>query len=359
MTAQTEFRPVDTARLRAAYEGVRDELFAQFRAERDPDTLTKGISRAADRTLCALWERCGFGDDAALLAVGGYGRGELFPYSDVDLLLLVARPPDGELARQVECFVGACWDLGMAIGHSVRTVQECLDEQSDDITVRTALFERRSLSKANALNKALEKALAGTPEAPAFFNAKTAEMRQRHEKYANTPYSLEPNIKESPGGLRDLQTLRWVANAAGLGKTWSGLRKSGLVTSSELQMLRHNERQLRRIRAALHLTAARAEDRLIFDMQGAVAGMLGYSDRQGRRASEQLMQRYYRAAKTVTQLTTILLQNIDAQLGDQSEVTVSASKWSRIYIQNPYPEFKSRASSGGITAEPSLLQPRA
>ncbi|MFK7963721.1 MAG: [protein-PII] uridylyltransferase [Burkholderiaceae bacterium] len=322
MSFQADPIVVDTTGLRADYERVREELARAFRDERDPDSLLKGTCRAADEALLSLWRMCGFRQDAALLAVGGYGRGELFPYSDVDLLLLVAHPPEGELAQQIETFVGACWDLGMAIGHSVRTVQECLDEQANDITVRTALFERRRLTKANALTRSLEAALEGTPEAAEFFNAKTAEMRQRHEKFANTPYSLEPNTKESPGGLRDLQTLRWVASAAGLGKTWSGLRKSGLVTGSELQMLRHNERQLKRIRVALHLTADRPEDRLIFDMQGAVADLLGYSDRQGRRASEQLMQRYYRAAKTVTQLTTILLQNIDAQLGDQSAVTI-------------------------------------
>ena len=322
MTTLTELHAVETTPLRRHYDGVRDELFAQFREDRDPGALIKGSSAAADEALRSLWQQCGFADDAALLAVGGYGRGELFPSSDVDLLLLVACPPEGELAQRIEIFIGACWDLGMTIGHSVRTVQECLEEQANDITVRTALFERRSISKPHTLNRALEAALAGTPVPLAFFNAKTAEMRQRHEKYVNTPYSLEPNIKESPGGLRDLQTLSWVASAAGLGKTWLGLRKSGLLTSSELQMLRHNERQLKRIRVALHLTANRPEDRLIFDMQGAVADLLGYSDRQGRRASEQLMQRYYRAAKTVTQLTTILLQNIDAQLGDQDEVTV-------------------------------------
>ena len=310
----------DTARLRNNYAGTVENLVDQFRVERDPSRLTTGISRAADQTLSKLWTLCELDGEAALLAVGGYGRAELFPHSDVDLLLLVPHDPVGPLARRLETFVSACWDLGMRIGHSVRTVDQCAQEQQADITVQTALFERRTLAGNKTLARQLDKALAGTPEPVAFFLAKSAEMRQRHQKFAGTPYSLEPNTKESPGGLRDLQTLRWVASAAGLGKTWPALHKSGLLTSSELQMLRHNERQLRRIRAGLHVTAGRCEDRLIFDMQGAVAAMLGYSDRQGRRASEQLMQRYYRAAKTVTQLTTILLQNIDERLNERGDV---------------------------------------
>lgn len=322
MTVITQEPQLDTIAWRATYEAERARLIEQFREYRDPAKITAGICKAADETLIKLWQHCQLNEQAALIAVGGYGRGELFPYSDVDLLLLVAEPPTGSLARRIEILVSACWDLGMEIGHSVRTVAECVEEQTADITVQTALFERRALAGNSELIEELNVALAGTPEPTAFFLAKTVEMRQRHQKFASTPYSLEPNTKESPGGLRDLHTLRWVASAAGLGQTWLALHKSGLLTSSELQMLRHNERQLRRIRAGLHITADRREDRLIFDLQGSVADLLGYTDRQGRRASEQLMQRYYRAAKTVTQLTTILLQNIDESLGEKATVLV-------------------------------------
>ncbi|MGH1358367.1 MAG: [protein-PII] uridylyltransferase [Burkholderiaceae bacterium] len=311
---------IDPTVWREQYAAQREHLIERFREDRDPAGITSGISKAADAALGKLWRECELDDGAALFAVGGYGRGELFPHSDVDLLVLIKEPPAGEFAHRIEAFVGGCWDLGMAIGHSVRTVEECVSEQEADITVQTALFERRMLTGSRKLAAELDTALLNTPDPSDFFSAKTAEMRQRHQKFVNTPYSLEPNTKESPGGLRDLQTLRWVACAAGLGKTWSALTTSGLVTASELQMLRHNERQIRRIRTALHICADRCEDRLIFDLQGTVADLLGYTDRQGRRASEQLMQRYYRAAKTVTQLTTILLQNIDERLSDREDV---------------------------------------
>ncbi len=310
-----------TAARRERYATERAVAIAEFRRDRDPSRITTRMRQAADHTLIELWRDCRMVDQpAALLAVGGYGRGEQFPHSDVDLLLLVGEPPVGEAATRIEQFISTCWDVGMSIGHSVRTVTDCLSEQSADVTVATALFERRFLTGSRKLAAQLDTALSGTLEPAHFFTAKNAEMRQRHDKYENTPYNLEPNTKESPGGLRDLQTLKWVARAAGLGDTWADLNASGLVTSAELQLLRHNERLLRRIRAALHIAADRREDRLVFDLQGLVAGLLGYTDQPGRRASEQLMQRYYRAAKTITQLTTILIQNIDATLGDRREV---------------------------------------
>ncbi len=307
-----------TVQARSHYGARRAEAIAEFRQIRDPGRVTARLRQATDQTLTALWRDLGLTDDSiALIAVGGYGRGEQFPHSDVDLLLLVDDAPTGDCLRRVEAFISACWDIGMAIGHSVRTVADCLAEQAADVTVSTALYERRFLTGSRPLLSALDKALSGIPEPAAFFVAKSAEMRQRHQKFENTPYSLEPNTKESPGGLRDLQTLGWVASAAGLGQTWAQMQASGLLTGAELQLLRYNERLLRRIRAALHIAADRREDRLVFDLQGSVAGLLGYTDRPGRRASEQLMQRYYRAAKTVTQLTTILLQNIEQTLGDR------------------------------------------
>ena len=277
------------------------------------------IRRQVDEAVRELWAQACMPSAWSLVAVGGYGRGELFPYSDVDLLVLVdAAPRDDELPR-LEQFVGACWDAGLAIGHTVRTVAECVREQRDDVTIQTALLERRFLAGAHDGFEALGLALAGQPEPEPFFAAKMAEKRRRHARYEDTPYSLEPNTKESPGGLRDLHTIAWVARAAGLGKSWAQMHANGLLTQAELQMIEHNERLLRRIRISLHIVAGRREDRLVFDLQGSVAALLGYLDRPDRRASEQLMQRYYRAAKTITQLSTLLLQNIEERLGERND----------------------------------------
>ncbi|HQY76491.1 MAG TPA: [protein-PII] uridylyltransferase, partial [Rhodoferax sp.] len=257
--------------------------------------------------------------------VGGFGRGELFPYSDVDVLVLL---PDGHspetdaaLKGKIETFIGYCWDVGLEIGSSVRTLSDCIAEAEKDVTVQTALLEHRLITGNAALLKAFKAAFFAAMDAQAFFVAKTLEMRQRHTKFEDTPYSLEPNCKESPGGLRDLQVILWVAKAAGYGDEWSALAANGLATPFEVRQIQRNESLLFQIRARLHLIANRREDRLIFDLQNAVAESFGYKTVESTdgkrslvRASEALMKRYYWAAKAVTQLNQILLMNIAERL---------------------------------------------
>jgi len=261
--------------------------------------------------------------------VGGYGRGELFPHSDVDVLLLLPdnQSPDQDdtLKTRLETFIGQCWDSGLEIGSSVRNVDDCIREAEGDITVQTSLLESRLITGDRGLYTAFTHRFAKTLDPKAFFVAKTLEMRQRHTKFENTPYSLEPNCKESPGGLRDLQIILWVAKAAGLGNNWDALARKGLATPLEARSLKRNEATLSLIRARLHLVAKRREDRLVFDMQTQVADTLGLGQqengsRHARVASEALMKRYYWAAKAVTQLNQILLLNIEEWLtqGDHS-----------------------------------------
>jgi [protein-PII] uridylyltransferase len=183
-----------------------------------------------------------------------------------------------------------------------------------DVTVQTAMLESRYLSGARKVFKTFERAIAAAMDPKAFLRAKTLEMRQRHQKYENTPYSLEPNCKESPGGLRDLQTVIWVARAAGLGRKWQELAAHGLITPFEVRQLQRNEGMLKLIRARLHAIAGRREDRLVFDLQTAVAESFGYRSLGGQRASERLMRRYYWAAKAVTQLSQILMLNIEERI---------------------------------------------
>ena len=183
-----------------------------------------------------------------------------------------------------------------------------------DVTVQTALLESRFLCGARKVFKAFARATAQAMDAKAFLRAKTLEMRQRHQKYENTPYSLEPNCKESPGGLRDLQTVIWVARAAGFGRTWQELAAQGLITPFEMRQLQRNEGMLKLVRARLHAIAGRREDRLVFDLQTAVAESFGYRSLGGQRASERLMRRYYWAAKAVTQLNQILMLNIEERI---------------------------------------------
>ena len=281
------------------------------------------LCKMTDRALIELWQACGLDKPLALVAVGGYGRGELFPHSDVDVLLLLpadqSPEQDDALKTRLETFIGRCWDSGLEIGSSVRNVDDCIREAEGDITVQTSLLESRLIVGDKALYKAFTHRFAQTLDPKAFFVAKTLEMRQRHTKFENTPYSLEPNCKESPGGLRDLQIILWVAKAAGLGDNWAALARTGLATPLEARSLKRNEATLSLIRARLHLVAKRREDRLVFDMQTQVADTLGLGQqengsRHARVASEALMKRYYWAAKAVTQLNQILLLNIEERL---------------------------------------------
>jgi [protein-PII] uridylyltransferase len=300
------------------------DLRARGSSTRGIRGILQGLAHETDVTLRALWQRAEFPATFTLVAVGGFGRGELFPHSDVDVLLLM---PDGtsadehpELKRKVEAFIGGCWDAGLEIGSSVRTVSECVAQAEGDVTIQTSLLESRVITGDSRLYAAFQKRFKATIDPKAYFIAKTLEMRQRHTKFENTPYSLEPNCKESPGGLRDLQVILWTARAAGFGKSWDELARKGLATPFEARQIKRNEALLNLIRARLHVIADRREDRLVFDLQTAVAESFGYvtqTNEGGRivaRASEALMKRFYWAAKAVTQLNQILLLNIEERL---------------------------------------------
>ncbi len=312
--------------LRSRFRQGKNQLLDHFRESRATSTSATGLVRAltkhVDQTLISLWEHALMPPGAALLAVGGYGRAELFPHSDVDVLVLL--PPgnpdtNDALKSSVEGFITACWDIGLEIGSSVRSVEECIEEAERDVTVQTALLESRYVCGSRRVFNQFRVANTQAMDEKAFLRAKTLEMRQRHLKFEDTPYSLEPNCKESPGGLRDLHVVIWVARAAGLGKNWNELAAKGLITPFEVKQLQRNEGLLKLIRARLHMVAGRREDRLVFDLQTAVAESFGYKPTKGQRASEVLMRRYYWAAKAVAQLNQILMLNIEERINGMQD----------------------------------------
>jgi [protein-PII] uridylyltransferase len=299
-------------RQQLARERVR--LRAEYDATGDSRRYLRGHRGAVDAVLRALWLEAAVPRTLALVAVGGYGRGELYPHSDVDVLILLPgliAPPD---EQAIERFVGALWDAGVELGHSVRSVEECSEQAAADITVQTALLEARFLVGSRALFDRFRATLRGASDPQAFFKAKRLEQEQRHEKFQDSPYSLEPNLKEAPGGLRDLQVVLWVSRASGLGADWRALAARGLVTRQEALQLRRHADLLARIRIRLHLLAGRREDRLLFDYQTALAAAFGVAPTGTKRASESFMQRYFRTVKAVTQLNTIVLQNLGAAI---------------------------------------------
>ncbi len=300
--------------LRSDLRGERDELIAAFNAGGRVDRLLRGLARSVDRTLRKMARGQRITRRVAVIAVGGYGRGELFPHSDVDVLIVIPDDARADEFEAIESLVGMLWDLGLQIGHSVRTVTQCLEDASRDITVLTSMIESRLIAGPTQLFEQFVKYVSQTIDSKHFFREKLLEQQQRHVKFQEAAYSLEPNCKESPGGLRDLHILRWVAGAAGLGTTWKELVASGLLTAEEGRMLGRNEHTLKQLRARLHIVAGRREDRLLFDVQASIAEAEGLSPTAARLPSEVLMQRYYWAAKSIIQLNTIVLQNIEERL---------------------------------------------
>lgn len=305
--------------LKTAFKSQKAALLERFQTASNVDALMHALARATDDALRGAWDACEMPSWAALVAVGGYGRGELAPYSDVDILVLLpdhkpADSGDADLTARIERFIGMAWDIGLDIGSSVRSVAQCIDEASNDVTVLTSLLEARRVWGDTPLFQAFRERYQQTLDPRAFFQAKVLEMRQRHAKFQDTPYSLEPNIKESPGGLRDLQLILWISRAAGFGSSWRELDLRGLITEREARELRRNEGFLKTLRARLHVIAKRRQDILVFDLQTPLAESFGFQATATKRASEQLMRRYYWAAKAVTQLATILIQNVEAQL---------------------------------------------
>ena len=290
-------------------------LRAAFAAQPQPVQLLARQSRLVDRVVRGLWTEVGAPPGIAVLAVGGYGRAQLFPFSDVDVLILLPRPVGNEVTgAAIERFIGLLWDAGLETAHSVRTIAECETEMANDVTIRTSLLEHRLITGSRSLYDRFRRRFSATLDVRGFYEAKALEQQQRHLRYQDTAYNLEPNLKESPGGLRDLQTIMWIARAAGYAHTWNELAEQGLMTPLEARDVARHERFLYELRIRLHYLAGRREDRLVFDVQTALARDLGLADAPHRRASEQLMQRYYRAAKSIRQISVILLQNLHARL---------------------------------------------
>lgn len=320
--------PQTLAAVREELAAAEARLRARYEAHPNAVPLLNGRTRQVDRLLVCLWQCAQMPATAALAAVGGYGRCELYPASDVDLLILLpeeAACDDGQEAR-IAAFTNALWDVGLKIGHSVRTPHQAQEAASEDLTIQTAFLEARLLCGNEALFEAFCALQTQARDAAAFYEAKLLERQQRYTRYQNTPYALEPNCKEGPGGLRDLHLLGWFAHAAGLGTHWRDLARRRLLTAEETADLRSVERFLRHVRIRLHYFARRAEDRLLFDYQERLAQSFGIEATDSRRASEVFMQHYYQAVRKLTQLNTILLQNYRSMLFAERPVSFYISE---------------------------------
>ncbi len=301
------------AAIRDSLATASDDLKRRFEAGESVVDLVHARSALIDDLLVRLWNDHALHDDAALVAVGGYGRGELHPGSDVDVMILLPESLPKASEEALSAFITSLWDIGLEIGHSVRTVKQCFEEASADLTIATTLMEARLLAGPETLFLDMQAVIEPDKMWPSavFFAEKRKEQIARHHLYHDTAYNLEPNVKGSPGGLRDIQMIGWVAKRHFGAATLAELVDHKFLTKGQLKRLREGERFLWRIRYALHVLTGRREDRLLFDYQIRLAKMLGYEDATYTLAVEQLMQRYYRTVMDLSRLNEMLLQQFE------------------------------------------------
>ena len=344
---------LDTKELRRRIAQADQALAADFWSGADIDDLVAERARFIDAFLAEIWQHWFVhNDNLALLAVGGYGRSELHPHSDIDLLILAKRP--SAVQEEIAAFVRLLWDLKLDIGHSVRTLADCKRESARDVVVATTMMERRRLAGSHMLAAKLDKLLARKSMWPSkrFFRAKQDEQQSRHRQYDHVDYDLEPNLKGSPGGLRDIQTILWITQRHHGSAELGELVDSGFLTPLESRWLTEGRRFLWRIRFGLHLVAGRKEDRLLFDYQREIALRFGYRDTDAQLGVEQFMHDYYRHVLLLREVNDILLQHFDEAILRAGERPKIERVNDRFRIHNHYIEAN---HDGVFSAQPASI----
>ncbi len=303
--------------LRQLLEDVDRGLATAFRDGTDASVLARRRGESVARVVVHVWVAClGEVGGAALFAIGGFGRGLLFPYSDVDLLALATAPEPARL-RALEQFFATLWDIGLKVGHAVREPAQCRALAAQDASVFTSLLDARRLAGDPGFDAQLRRIVDDPEMWPPreYLAARLAERNARHARYDDTAYNLEPNLKDGPGGLRTLDSLRWMGRRLAQADGLSGMVAEGLLDPAEQAQLEQAESTLRRYRYALHLEAGRAEERLLFDYQQALAARLGFQDEHEKNLGvEQFMQGYYRAASQVERLGVQVAERFEEML---------------------------------------------
>jgi len=331
----------DSIFFRDSLKQGQDYLQQQFEAHADIVELVEQRAGFVDQAIQALWQQHITSDcPASLLAVGGYGRGELHPYSDIDLLVLLDESISVQPPEALSDFLTQLWDIGLEIGHSVRTIRECRLQAEQDITIATNLLETRLLCGAPSLFTELQLLTITnkTWDEKRFYQEKIEEQKKRHLKYNDTANNLEPNIKESPGGLRDLHVISWVAQQHFAVSDLYGLNQKGFLENSEYEVLDKAQRFLWRVRFGVHLLAGRKQEKLMIDYQRELALLLGYQDDEKRLAVEYFMKDYYLCARRVEQMNELLIQLFEENiiLADQPKDITAINR--RFQTQNGYLE---------------------
>ena len=340
--AELALKSSPIAAFKKAIRHASGVLDMRFKQGRDIRRLVEDRAWFVDQILREAWDRLSWSDDAdiALLAVGGYGRGELHPFSDIDLLILLDNADHETFREPIESFLTLLWDIGLEVGQSVRSVDECASEARADLTVITNLMESRTIAGPERLRQRMQDVTSTTQMWPSkhFFLAKHQEQRTRHSKYNDTEYNLGPNATGSPGGLRDIQTILWVARRHFGTLNLHAMLGQGFLLESEYALLASSQEFLWKVRYALHMLAGRAEDRLLFDHQSKVAALLGFDDGDTKRSIERFMQKYYRVVMAIAELSDLIVQHFEEQILRAGETGEATQLNSRFQVRNGYIE---------------------
>ena len=339
---------------RNALSAAKNHFDNRFLEGGEARALVQENAQFADIILHYAWHQQTWDDNISLIAVGGYGRGELHPHSDIDLLILMHRNKAEHYRERIEKFLAFLWDIQLQIGHSVRSISQCVVEAKADITVATNIMETRLICGNPYLrNTLLEKTGPNKlwPSAK-FYSGKIDEQKKRHRKHDDTEYNLEPNIKEAPGGLRDIQLINWTAKRHFDVHRRSLLVHKGFLSEEEYLTLRRDEDFLWRVRYGLHYIAERGEERLLFDYQRKLATLLGYTDSNGKLAVEKFMQRYYQTVLSIRELTDVLLLYLDEAIYKKNKTKVATPINDRFIIRDGYLDT---TSENTFSENPSAL----
>ncbi|MES2624530.1 MAG: [protein-PII] uridylyltransferase [Pseudomonadota bacterium] len=343
-TRQLAKSPSAIVCFKASIKQAHAVLDERFRSGDKIETLIKDISWFTDQILVQAWKRYDWGDagDISLVAVGGYGRGELHPYSDIDIQIMLQRNNLRRHTVAIEGFLTFLWDINLEVGQSVRTIKENILHSGKDITITTALLESRTICGNPALQQEVMAKLAEKKiwKPKNYFAAKKAEQQERHRKHDDIEYSLEPNIKAAPGGLRDLQTISWIARHYFGTGDFKDLVKRGFLLKTEYRDLIKGRNFLWKIRYGLHMINGRREDRLLFEHQRTLAEMFGYKNDSNSLAIEKLMQQYYQSVLNIRVLNDVLLQLFDEEILRSGEKTKVRALNNRFQVRDNYIEAR-------------------
>jgi len=310
----------ELSQLKNLYQTKFQEYCKKFLENHNSQAYLSKQTLLVDQLIVNIWQSLLISKGIVLVAVGGYGRKELFPFSDVDILIVFEKEISKLDEDKVSQFITNCWDLGFKIGHSVRNIKQTKQEFNVDITTATNLIESRFLIGSSMVFDKMNQAISSSLSTKKFYRLKLQEQANRHRKFRDSAYQLEPNIKESPGGLRDLHMIRWISISQGKGSTFKEMFNNNLIDKIEFNKIHLHEAKITKRRILLHILAKRTEDRLVFDVQNKLATKLGFKNTKNKKSSEIVMKSYYKSVNYITLFNEIIIKRLDPNIKKKRQI---------------------------------------